>query len=150
MKQSLLVIALLASFASTSAMAQDTATVNATATVLANCQFVVDQGQLNFGALNPEINRNVGATTSLSYKCSKGTQSTVVVNNGLETSKLRSPNGSEILYVFSIDPDELSKVGTGFGGDALSLQVNAFVPYNSYKDVEPGTYTDSVLVTVSE
>lgn len=149
MKKSLLVAALFAAFSSTSAMAADTATINATANVLATCKFVQNQGTLAFGTLDGKSMVNATASTTLSYECTNGTQSIVSLNNGVAFSDLKNADQTSLIR-YTLTTVGENQVGQGFVGHELQYVVNANIAYDAYKDAKAGEHTDTIFVSIAE
>ena len=146
-------------------LAGDSATVNVTATVLGHCKFIPNSPTttLAFGNLDPTVGTNKDATTSLNFKCSKGVTYTIQANDGSNADgpTNRMTNGTDFIpYTFCYTTDttpitpcnsDTSPVtGTGLGGGTtVTLNISGTVLGADYINVSPGSYSDTVTVTLS-
>jgi spore coat protein U-like protein len=146
-------------------LAVDTATVNVTATVPGHCKFIPNSPTttLAFGTLDPTVGDNVTATTSVNFKCSKGVTYTITDNNGSNksgtTHQMKHATLTEYIpYTFCYttgaaiipcDSDTPSVSGTGLGGGTtVTLNISGTVLGANYINVSPGSYSDTVTMTI--
>ena len=166
-RQALRAAALFASVATAAAgahAATATANLGVTATVISSC--IVSGGTINFGsAIDPTIaSVPLDASTSLTVQCTSTTPYSVALNAGVNAggsanfSARKIKNGLQTLgyqlYADTLhtvvwgDGTSLSAVTPGLGnGSNQSLTVYGRLP--SLAGAVPGTYTDTVTVTVT-
>lgn len=116
-------------------------------------------GKIDFGEhpnLNNVINaKSTGTTGSLGLNCTKGLPYHISLNNGLQANKkqrrMKGEQGDYINYDLYQDAahttpwdSNLSETGTG---KETSLTIYGSIPQQPA--VKPGSYTDTVTVTVS-
>lgn len=131
-----------------------TNTLSVSASVSGTCKFNTDTSTLAFGALDPSAAVDATASTSITYRCTKGTAATTTANNGSNASgtQKRLSNGAAtpeyINYALSLNGG--SQTGTGHGaGKDLTLSVSGTITAASYENATAGSYTDSVTLTLT-
>lgn len=149
MKNVLLSVLILAAFGSTAAMAADTGTINASATVLATCKFNQNQGALAFGTLDAKTGSGAVATANLSYSCTNGTQSVVSLNNGVNFSDLKNMDQTSLIR-YTLSTMGENQVGTGFGSTPLLYEVNGAITFEAYSQAKAGSHVDTIFVSLTE
>lgn len=148
--------------ATSAAQAESTlsANLNASATIEPMCQ-TLTAGELAFGTYNPLADTDTEATAEVTVNCTKGTTVTLALDAGSTTgadySQRLLGNGDETLNynLFSSadhsqvldDTNTLSDSGAGLTS-ALTFTVFGMIPKGQL-DVAPGSYTDSVTLTVA-
>jgi len=156
-------LSLLALFSATSAAQAEgslSGNLDASATIEAMCQTLTG-GELAFGTYNPLADTNTEATAEVTVNCTKGTNVTLALDagstigasysqrllgNGQETlnyNLFASADHSQVLD----DTHTLSDSGTGLAS-ALTFTIFGMIPKGQL-DVAPGSYTDSVTLTVA-
>ena len=134
-----------------------TANLNVTATVLASC--TVSNATLAFGNYDP-TGGNVDQSATLQVACTKGTPATVGLNTGVNASgsTRRMGNGTDFLAYELYKEAGRTNVWGNAGSDLISLAAaasNAAQTLTVYgrvtglQDVSVGSYTDTVIVTVT-
>jgi spore coat protein U-like protein len=129
-----------------------------TATVLANC--TVSASGVNFGA-SGSINTNVDATGTVSVQCTNATPYTVALNGGNAgagdpTQRKMSKGTETITYGLYQNPARSLPWGSTSGGNTAggtgsggSQALTVYGRVASQATPSPGTYTDTVVVTVT-
>lgn len=158
--------AVLLAAAGSASAATATSTFNVTATVLKNC--LVSSANLAFGSYTP----NTGALTgnsAITVRCTKTTPYTVTLNAGTTTGGTLAQrllaNGANTLQYNLYTSSGLTTIfgdgsggtgtiaGTGNGVSVASAQtvtVYGQLPDNtSNQDATPGSYADTITVTVT-
>ena len=134
-----------------------TANLTVTATVLASC--TVSSATLAFGNYDP-TGGNVDQSATFQVACTKGTPATVGLNTGGNASGAtrRMANGTDFLVYELYKEAARTNVWGNAGSDLISLAAaasNAAQTLTVYgrvtglQDVSVGSYTDTVLVTVT-
>jgi spore coat protein U-like protein len=145
----------------------DNSAFAATTTNTFNVQFVVtadclisSAGALNFGT-SGLLNANIDATSTINVQCTNttpynvglnggstvgGTTATRLMSNGTSTVdyRLYSNAGRTTNWGETVGTDTVSQTGSG---SAQSFTVYGRIPTQT--SVEPGTYTDTITVTVT-
>jgi spore coat protein U-like protein len=140
-----------------------TGTMTVTASVSASCS--VTAGTLAFGAYNTVTGTAVTGSTTLSLSCTKGSTATITLGQGSQPATgstdiipLRQmANGtSRLAYFLYQDTTRLVAWGnTALTGEAYlsatasPTNVNVYGTISASQDVPAGSYSDSVLATVS-
>jgi len=133
--------------------ASSTNTLNVTASVTGTCKFnSAGPSTLAFGAIDPSSATNATATTNVTYRCTKGTTSSVTTDNGSNYSapnKRMKDSGTNYL-VYSTALVGGAQVGIGHGaGNDLTLTVNGTVAVADFQNAAAGSYTDTVVLTIA-
>ena len=134
-----------------------TANLTVTATVLASC--TVSNATLAFGNYDP-TGGNVDQSASLQVACTKGTPATVGLNTGANASgsTRRMGNGTDFLVYELYKEAGRTNVWGNAGSDLISLAAAAsnaaqtltvYGRVSGLQDVSVGSYTDTVVVTVT-
>jgi spore coat protein U-like protein len=128
------------------------------ATVLANC--TVSASGVNFGA-SGSINTNVDATGTVSVQCTNATPYSVALNGGNAgagdpTQRKMSKGTETITYGLYQNPARSLPWGSASGGNTVggtgsgaSQALTVYGRVASQATPSPGTYTDTVVVTVT-
>ena len=152
----------LGAFGATTAMAQTTSAVAATATVTTECNITVTP--LAFGVYDPIVahqTAHLDGTATFALACTKGAVASVALGLGLtpsgSTRRMVSNIGDHLTYELHQDSsrllvwnEEITSLLTL--GPALSMAPRNLTVYGRVlggQDVRAGTYTDSVLATVN-
>lgn len=134
-----------------------TTTLTVSSTLSASCS--VAAGVLSFGSNVPTpMTAAIDATTSITATCSTGRPYTIALNAGSGTGateqvRRMSGSGGTVDYAIFSDPTYTTVWGTGSRAVAMtgtglpqSLPVYGRMPM---QNAAPGTYADSVTVTVT-
>jgi spore coat protein U-like protein len=141
--------------------ATSTTNMNVSATVTANC--TVSTSPVAFGSVNPISGANVDATGSVTVACTNGTGWSATANAGGGTgatlaSRRMASGGNLLTYALYTDSGRTTVwgdgtastapvTGTGSGSDQ-TVTIYGRVP-SGQTAVPPGSYTDTVSVTVT-
>ena len=131
------------------AQAADNHTINISATVAAHCRFNAATTDVTF-TLDPAATTTVMQTASIAYRCTKGTTPAFVFSSASTSSAAGGNlgNGTESIaytYVSSAPVD-----GTGLGAfQDKTLAVDVSVNQANAANVTPGTYTDTIAITLN-
>lgn len=130
--------------------ATTTATVNASATVAAVCDFPTN-GTVAFGALDQIVGGAVSATvTNPTFWCTKSYAYTITDDNGLNetgtTYRLKAVGTADYIpYTFSY-----TSTGSGLGKTtSLSPAISASIAAGAYDNVPADSYADTVTLTIT-
>jgi len=124
------------------AQAAGTATVDVTATVLAQCNFSTD-GTMAFGNLPIVPADTAGAVTQPTFACTNGTDYTITDDGGLAGTYTMDSGTDTINYTFTY-------TATGTGNGALqSMDIAGMVTAAAYTGALAGVYTDTVTLTIN-
>ena len=134
-----------------------TANLTVTATVLASC--TVSNATLAFGNYDT-TGGNVDQSASLQVACTKGTPATVGLSTGANASgsTRRMGNGTDFLVYELYKEAGRTNVWGNAGSDLISLAAAAsnaaqtltvYGRVSGLQDVSVGSYTDTVVVTVT-
>jgi len=133
------------------AMAQDTATVAVSATVVGTCKFATG-GSIPFGNLDPSVGTDqTPAVTQPTFWCTKGASYTISDDDGLYESGAnlnRMKHGTLAEYIpYSFT---YTASGTGAGpGSVLTMDIASSVKGTDYQNASAGSYTDTVTLTIN-
>jgi len=118
-----------------------------------NCQFHGRSTALAFGDLEPTTGRDVSATASLVFKCTRGTIWSVTDDGGLHEQSA----GAFRMRHTSLDaylPYRLTytnATGTSQGAQVeQTLAIEGLVRGAAYATVPAGSYADTVTITISQ
>lgn len=134
----------------------DSANLTVTATVGAKCK--VTAGTMAFGSLDPTLTTDATMSSTVSYKCTKGTDVTSFEVNGEAagttgtTGTMAGTGTNTDTIAFEIkwtNPTAFTGSGLGAGGTAKSVTLNGKILNADYVDVAPDTYTGSAAVAVN-
>lgn len=161
MKTKLIIVAMAAAGmlgALPASAASTTHTITVSASVTGNCKFntagpttltIANSG----AAIDPSITGTATGSANVTFRCTTGTTSTIVANDGQNSPsagvrrvKLDATN----LMTYSLSLVNAAQVGSGHGaaGDK-TVQVNASIADTEYQNAMAGSYTDSVVLTIS-
>jgi len=132
------------------AMAQDTATVAVSATVVGTCKFATG-GSIPFGNLDPSVGTDqTPAVTQPTFWCTKGASYTITDDDGVNksgtTHQMKHASLTEYIpYSFTYTAS-----GTGAGpGSVLTMDIASSVKGTDYQNASAGSYTDTVTLTIN-
>ncbi|MEJ7928784.1 hypothetical protein WG922_02245 [Ramlibacter sp. AN1015] len=152
MKPRLLIAAALATCAGSAVFAQSTATVDVTASVLPVCVFQTLSAPVSFDSIRPDSTEGVTKTVELLYRCTKNMRHKVEVNEsatGKTTGALAADGSKETLPV-SVKWATAERRGLGFSDNkVLSLELEASIEPDHFRDLAAGDYRGVLLVTVT-
>jgi len=119
------------------------ADLSVTANVKAACS--ITGGNLAFGELTPLTAPLVIANSAdVKVACTNGTPYTVVADKGSSTKPGTLKYGSSTIN-YTIDFE-----GSGTGtGSSVAIPIKGTIALGTYNDAEPGSYTDTVVLTFS-
>lgn len=120
-----------------------TANLSVTANVTGVCS--ITGGTLAFGELTPLTAPLVTAnSTGVAVACTNGTAYTLGANKGTSTTPGVLTNGSSnIEYTIAF-----TESGTGTGSP-VAVPISGTIAADSYNDATPGSYTDTIVLTVT-
>ena len=142
--------------------AQQTANLNVTASVAANC--TITTSPVAFGAYDPVVanaSTDLTASGSVNVACTKGTPATIDLGNGgnLSGGSRRMGSGSDFLnYALYKDAARTQVWGSGLAGGSTaaynaatkaSTAVTVYGTVPQSQDVTVGAYSDVVLATIN-
>jgi spore coat protein U-like protein len=135
-------------------LAQETATLNVSATVQATCE--LQGGSLNFGTYSAAEASE--AQTEFGYTCTEGANITVTLDGGgnlTEGSRAMSGGGGTLLYGLFKDPARADAWGIATDGLVVSgtapgpQTVTVYGRIPADQQVSPGEYSDTVQITLN-
>lgn len=120
----------------------------------ADCSLAVDP--VAFGTI--ELGRSATGTGSLVVRCDEATSFTIAIAPGEGTQRMRGPGGAHLDYDLFQDAGHSrpwgdgreagsERTGQSDGTEPVRLTVYGMVP--AQPDAVPGSYADSLLVTLS-
>lgn len=130
----------------------DTQSMSVNASVSAICKF--NSGQtpvLAFGAIDPSGTTNAIASTTVLYRCTKGTVASVssAVTGTRTLTGSGTAAGDSMSYTLSFTSGNAG-TGTGFGsGQDLALVLAGTITPANYQNKTVGPYADNVTLTVT-
>lgn len=126
------------------AAAADSQTAVVTASVTAVCKFFSAPVTIDFGAIDPSAAAGAKtAAVALPYRCTKGQAApTVAVGTIVPLT-----NGAATM-AFTLG-SFTTAAGTGFSGAALSATSTASIASAQWQDAIAGSYSGSVVLTIS-
>jgi spore coat protein U-like protein len=143
----------LATIASLSGFAAaDSQNLSLTATVTAQCRFTSVATTMAFGNVDPSAAGPINGVLAIpvTYKCTKGvTPGTFSFGVGQNTSNRMKDtvSGDFIPYTLVLGA---AVAGTGFGAtENKTLPLTGSIAATDYQNVSAGSYSDSVVLTVS-
>jgi spore coat protein U-like protein len=144
-----LIAAAFAMLAMTGAQAADTHTINVNAEVVGTCRFNSASSDINL-SLDPTAATNVSGSSTIQYRCTRGTTPIFVMASGSTGSNAAGNlvQGAEsIAYTYaSVNGGD----GTGMGAaQAKDLTVTVTVNQANAANVAAGTYTDTIAITLT-
>ena len=136
------------------AVAGDTQNLGVSASVTATCKFLTTAQTLTFGAIDPSGTATPsGSGATVTYRCTKGTAATgVTLGNGgnFLTGSRRLGNGTDFIpYSLSLTGGTATGAGFGSAITGSALTFTAGIVASDYQNVSAGTYTDTVLMTLT-
>lgn len=153
MKKTIVILAAMAILfvSGTAAVANDTATVAVTATVVGTCKFVNKSGSISFGNLDPSVGGDVsGVVKQPTFWCTKNAGYTITDDNGLNESgttyQMKHASLADVIpYSFVY-----TATGTGSGpGTPITMNITSTVLSADYLNVAAGSYSDTVTLTIN-
>lgn len=144
-----LMVAACAALMMSGAQAADNHTINVSATVAAQCRFNAASTDVLFN-LDPASLAIATQSASILYRCTKGTTPAFTFSSASTSSGAGGNlvNGAELIpytYVTSAPVD-----GTGLGPmHDKTLTVDVSVSQINAANVTPGTYTDTIAITLN-
>jgi spore coat protein U-like protein len=153
-QQSVVAVALLASFSSSAFASSATSNFDVSIQVMATCS--ISASNMAFSSITTGTTTNTDASSALTVNCSSGTPYTISLGNGANYSNIRrlAWGGSYIDYVLYSDSSRSTewsqsstKTGTGSGSDQ-SLTVFGRIP-SGQNITNTGDYGDTVIATVT-
>lgn len=118
-----------------------------------NCQFHGRSAALAFGDLEPTTGRDVSATASLVFKCTRGTVWSITDDGGLHDQSagaFRMRHATLDAYL----PYRLTytnATGTSQGAQIdQTLSIDGLVRGAAYANVPAGSYADTVTITINQ
>lgn len=128
------------------ASAAGNTSLTVTATVASVCKFSNATQNVTI-ALDPSAGAAATGSWSVPYKCTKDkTTGSVAVTSGGTT--LTAGGGATIAY--SVTAGTFPTTGAGFGQAATNLTVDYSVAQTAYEDKPAGSYTDTVVLTITD
>lgn len=138
-----------------SAAASDSQTMTVSAKVLAVCYFSSSAYTMTFADINPHGSTNATQTTSIGYKCTKGTPAAAITfDTGATGSSVNlsgtGANASTTVPV-ALAWTTPSTSGTGFGSGAtdISFNVTGTITAANYGNLPADTYSKAVTVSIT-
>jgi spore coat protein U-like protein len=118
-------------------------TINAS--VLGSCRFAVPASTLAF-ALDPLAAGTVSQTASIVYQCGKG----ITGSTSLQSASTGSASGGKVVRGAESVPYAIATALTGSGnGKPRTLSVTVSISQPAAANVTPGTYTDTIAITLT-
>lgn len=153
MKKSLILLALLSTFANLS-FAEDTATINSSANVNASCKFSSEQYVVDFGSLKHSQNFDASQLSKdfdLMFECTNGTQASISEPEFLGGPVLRNQRGEVIPYfVANRAGFGGNYVGMGYGNaEMIKHGININIAQGSFLNARAGSFQGVFLVNVN-
>jgi spore coat protein U-like protein len=136
------------------AIASGDATLTVSATVNGTCKFSAGSATLAFGAIDPSNTSAATATTSITYKCTKGTAATgVTAGDGLHLSggskRVALPGDADFM-TYTLTLTGGTQTGTGFGAaQDKTLTIDGTIAVADFQNATAGAYTDQVVLTIN-
>ena len=147
-------------FAGTASAASTTTNFGVTATVAASCKLSTVP-TLDFGAYDPTTGTNLDASTSITTTCTNTTPYNIGLDAGTSAgatvNSRKMASGSDTLsYNLYMDSSYTQNWGNTVGSDTVSMtgsgsaqSVTVYGRIPASASANPGSYSDSILVTVS-
>ena len=137
--------------------ASATHSLGVTATVTGNCKFNTAGPTAvtianSAGSIDPSVAVDATGTASVLFRCTTGTTSGITASNGLNFTTGRNvkigATTSVMPYTLALTGN--ATVGTGFGaGQDKTLGVTATIIQANFVNAIAGTYTDTVVLTIT-
>lgn len=156
---------LLALFASPTADAQQTRTLDVTANVPEICVIVSPANiSLDFGDVDPTNPAGATATAVFEYRCSQGTALTIEMNAGIGpgasfAERVMVGTATSDTLPYRLEKDDTSLWGDDASGNAYegtaagittteSVGINGFITQAAAEQAQVDSYTDTVTITL--
>jgi len=141
---------------SVAASAADSYSLGVSATVVGRCSFTQAAGQTLtltniVGGIDPSSGTSATGSATITYKCTKGQAPAFTAGNGSNYSApdRRVFDGTADYMVYSLGLTS-GGAGSGFGaGQDKSLTVDGTITSAAFANAAVGTYTDTVVISVT-
>jgi spore coat protein U-like protein len=139
--------------------AGDTNVLSVSGTVISkhNCMFTTANSSLNFGVLNPANTANAVASTDIGFRCNGNPNKTLAYsidhNGGLNFGvgapgpKMERQTAPADLLPYSLTLSPAN--GTGLSNTNYTLTVSGVVQAIHYQNARPGSYLDTVVLSIT-
>jgi hypothetical protein len=155
----LAVVALLAATTATSALAADNATLTIQATVAAVCKLGTNSYNMTF-ALDPTLATDGTATTTVGYRCTKGTAPATFTVGGqangatgysstVATHLVGAATGNTDKLPYKITWTNPTSTGDGLGGTLRTFDLTGTITNADYTIVNADTYSGSIGISIT-
>jgi spore coat protein U-like protein len=150
----LLVVALIAALSPLS-FAQGTGSITVSAAVQGVCRFTATPN-MTFAAIDPSVAGPVSQTSTIKYRCTKGTSGGTFQVGGTSTSPYNgtltgatAPTETMAYTISWTAPGAFT--GAGFGGSAAeaSVLLSGSIDASAYSVVKADTYSQSVSLSIA-
>jgi spore coat protein U-like protein len=147
-------VAALAAFACTGAIAASSMPMQVNASVNGTCK-ITSVPTINFGALdpsNPVAISFAASTYKLTYQCTKGTTPGTITMNGDPSPFIGSLAGlttTTETIAYQIAWTNPSTVGAGFSGAGIDVELTPTMTGTAYADVSAQSYRQTVTVDIN-
>ena len=139
------------------ATAADNQNLTVNAVVNGVCKFTTSAQTLSFGTIDPSAVGPLSASgATVSYKCTKDTTGAAVTfgdglnSTGVGARQMKLGATTNVLpYTLSATGGGVTGTGFGTGSIASSLTFNSQITAANYANLPAGTYTDTVLMSIS-
>jgi spore coat protein U-like protein len=147
-------LAALAAFGCTGAIAASSMSMQVNASVTGTCK-ISSVPTINFGALDPSNPVAISfpaSTYKVTYQCTKGTTPAAITMNGGgspfggELSGLTTTTEKILYQITWVNP---STVGTGFGGASIDVDLVPTMTSTAYASVSAQSYRQTVTVDIN-
>lgn len=147
-------------FAVTQVNSGSTVNVNSSTSVAKKCTTLTG-GSITFAAYVPDATADNDGATTVSVRCTKDTPVTIAMNAGqgagaTEAARILTSPDDTLEYSLYTDSSRSDVWGSGaaavgFNGDGLlsTTSLNVYGRIEAGQDVTPGSFTDSVTVTLT-
>ncbi|MEK6806403.1 MAG: spore coat protein U domain-containing protein [Pseudomonadota bacterium] len=106
----------------------------------------------NSGALiDTSLATDATGSATVPFRCTKGTTSAISAGNGLHfAGGSRNVDSGTETMAYSLALSDDAQVGTGHGaGQDLTLTVDGTIAFANHQNASAGTYTDTVVLTIT-
>lgn len=135
---------------STFALAEDSADIKVTASVLQNCK-IQKTSDINFGALDPASAQDASAQGSVVFACTKNVDYKLTADKGKhfdeKSGARRMLGGTSDFLPYALAQDSFGGKGMGFS-TPIEVALNAKIAGADYKDLPAQDYADVVHLTL--
>lgn len=136
-----------------SALAADSNTLTVTASVQGSCRFNSATSTLAFGALDPSLDTDATASTSVDFWCTRGSNYSISDDDGLyetgvDANRMRhAVTATEYIpYTLTYNPAS----GTGSGRTSpITLDISGSILNADYVNALAGDYADTVVLSIT-